>query len=395
MNYHIFPPDKFFDSYIEDVNKLHQENNNVFWVRGDRKDNMYLQTNQGVTFIGNDTDCIVGLLRTIKSSDKLFVSWYDTFIGLCILKANIQCNLFVFLMGGDFYDDPPGYHNHWLFDSETYKIVKGQFAPPIHFVRHPRNWHKTIAEIKEKRKYKKKNLDRYNEKLDTIKRIDYLVTAPNNQFEVDLIKQLYPTYRAKYVYGVFDQNVDLVLSTSFMHQHEAQSKQKILLGNSADPTNNHLDACRFIKRHLTNTDYEIYSPLAYGEKAYSTTFQTLAFDILGNSFHPLTNFMTRKKYLEFLDMMDVVIMYHNRQQAYGNIISSIMLGKPVFLKSSNPAYHTFISMGITSVYQIEELNDRKLREAVSESFEKIDTNRSIIKNVFSEEKRLSFLSQLL
>ena len=74
MNYHIITQDKFFDAYIEDIYKLHQEANNVFWVRGEKGEMPWLTSKRKVEYLGNDQTKYVDKLRTLKPEDKLFVS---------------------------------------------------------------------------------------------------------------------------------------------------------------------------------------------------------------------------------------------------------------------------------------------------------------------------------
>ncbi len=395
MNYHIIPQDKFFHSYIEDIYKLQQEDNNVFWVRGNKGDSVYFQTTRPVVYIGNECDSIVKKLRLLQPNDKLIVSWYDLFIGKCILKSNISNALYVYLMGGDFYDDPPGYHNNWLYDSRTLEIVKRIYEPKVNFLRRPRNWGKIYKEIKQKRLYKRNILNQYSKKLETIERIDHLITAPGNQSEISLIRKLYPTFKADYLYGVFDQNVDLANVLPTNNGHHENNRLKILLGNSADPTNNHIDACLFLKNRLPYKEYDFYSPLSYGNENYSNIYQKCAFKLFDNCFHPITEFMNRDKYISFLDTMDVVVMFHNRQQAYGNIITSLTLGKPVFIKKENASYRTFKSLGITSIYNVDEINNTTIFDAIINAQKDLSKNRALIADFFSEKKRLSYLSKII
>lgn len=394
MNYHIFPANIFFNSYIEDIYLLHEEKNNVFWVRGNESDNKYLKTSRPITFIGHDEERIVSLLKRLRNTDKLFISWYDIFIGKCVLKAGITCELYVYLMGGEFYDDPPGFHNKWLFDRKTTKIVNKLTSPHVVFLRKPKNWHKIVDEIIQKLNHNKKLHEQYVEKSETISRIDYLITVPHNQSEIELISKLYPTFQAKYLSGGFDQNVDLSINHTATHNIESHNTLRILLGNSSNPTNNHLDAFSLITKRL-KINYEIYAPLSYGDDNYSKIVQKYATRIWKEKFHPITQFMERSQYIEFLKTIDIVIMYHNRQQAYGNIITSLMLGKPIFMKKNNASFKTFSSIGIKSIFDIKLLNDKSVSDAILYAQKNILETRLLLIKYFSREQRLLYLSKLL
>lgn len=394
MNYHIFPQDKFFDAYIEDIYKLRQEQSNVFWVRGREGDSAHFRTEKPVVYIGDDEESIIDKLKSINPNDKLFVSWYDLFIGDCVLKSEVPNRLYVYLMGGDFYNDPMGYHNYWLYDKYTKKIVDKFQFPQINLKRKPHNWGKVIKEIRDRNKFKEQIRNQYNEKLKTIGRIDYLVTGPDNNGEVELIKKLYPSFKGKYVYGSYDQNFDLAKVVTPMESHSGDKPLRVLLGNSADPTNNHIDACKFIIKTLPQNCL-IFCPLSYGDSDYSVIFQRWAKQHLQARFYPILDFLNRKDYVELLNSMDVVIMFHNRQQAFGNIITSLCLGKPVFIKRNSPLFSLLKSMGIPDVYSIEMLNKSRISQMCESAYKNRSLTLSIIQDYYSEQARLNNLQKLI
>lgn len=394
MNYHIFPQDKFFDAYIEDIYKLHQENNNVFWVRGREGDSAYFRTKRPVEYIGSDKDTIIDRIKTLNPEDKLFVSWYDLFIGDCILKSGIPNKLYVYLMGGDFYDDPMGYHNYWLYDKYTKRIVEKFQFPQINLKRKPHNWGKVIKEIRDRNEFKKRIREQYNEKLKTIGRIDYLVTGADNNSEVELIKKLYPSFKGNYVYGSYDQNFDLAKNVIPVETYSGDRPLRVLLGNSADPTNNHIDACKLIIKRLPK-DSIIYCPLSYGNAEYSAAFQQWAKQHLQSRFCPILDFLNRKDYVERLNSMDVVIMFHNRQQAFGNIITSLCLGKPVFIKRESPLASMLKSIGVPAIYSIDMLNKRRISQICESACKDRPLTLSIIRDYYSEKARLNNIQEII
>ncbi len=395
MNYHIFPANIFFETYIEDIYNLHLEDENVFWVRGEKNGNAYLNTLRPLIYIGNDEAPIISLLHTVKPTDRLFVSWYDIFIGKCILKSQIECKLYVYLMGGDFYCDPPGYHDNWLYDRQTRKVVKRLSLAQIKIRYNPRNWHKTFNEIHTYLKNKHSITSHYNEKLETIKRIDYIITTPNNTSELNLIKKLYTTFHAQHKNGVFEQNVDLTQKIPLnLSIHQSCSSVKILLGNSATAENNHIDAYNFIKDTIHQA-YDIYVPLSYGDDNYSKILQKKTTKELGGRFHPITQYMKKQDYINLINSMDIVVMYHNRQQAYGNIITSLMLGKPVFMKKTNAAYTTLKSFGIPGLFDTNSLIDGDIDELIRSAHNNIKETQKILIDIFSKQQRIQYLLQLL
>lgn len=394
MNYHIIPQDKFFCAYIEDVYKLHQEDNNVFLVRGNRGDTNLLNTERPIKYIGSNRESIIDRLRYIKPQDRLIVSWYDIFIGECILESKITCSVYVYLMGGDFYNDPSGYHNWWLYDSCTKRIVNKLYSPAVNFKRRPHNWHKIVDEVKSKISYRRNLVDDYNRKQKTVARIDYIITSAYNDYEINMVRHLYPTFRAKYMHGSFDQNFDLVKDIPFVKTYSGHQPLRVLLGNSADPSNNHIDACEFLLKVLPK-DAIFNCPLSYGDTTYSVSFQQWAKNHLQSKFHPILDFMDREEYIKFLNSMDIVVMYHNRQQAFGNIITSLCLGKPVFIKKKSPVYPMLKSLGIPSIYSTDMMRKGDLNQICKMAFINRALTLSIIQQYYSEEVRLNDLQRII
>jgi len=107
----------------------------------------------------------------------------------------------------------------------------------------------------------------------------------------------------------------------------------ILLGNSATPTNNHLDALEKL-RPFAGDDIRIYCPLSYGDFAYGDQIAEAGKAIFGDKFIPLRDFMPFGKYLELLTEIDIAIFNNNRQQGMGNMVTLLGLGKKLFIQNS-------------------------------------------------------------
>ena len=393
MNYHIFIQDKFFNGYIEDIYELQLEHENVFWVQGNPGDQPYLTTNRPIEYLGVDKDDIIRRLLKLGPNDRLYVSWYCGIIAQAIVESGIKNPLYVYVMGGEFYADPWAWHCSWLYDKQTYaQYKKIGWIPSVKLTRkNPLHWGRVINDIKRVREWKKQSQIEYNKKQKEIARIDYLV-LPKQTCQVKFLKQLYPTLRAKHLYGLFDQNFDLACELSI--KEEVGEPYKILLGNSADPSNNHMDALTFIKKGIASK-VDIYSILSYGDANGRKWAIECGENLFGEHFHPILDYMDRKSYLDLVNSMDIVVMYHNRQQAAGNIMTALVLGKPVFMKSENVVYKMLKNLGVSTVYDIEMMKNHSIGECILEAKEKRRNTIAKIKNVYSKELRFKYLKELL
>ena len=174
---------------------------------------------------------------------------------------------------------------------------------------------------------------------------------------------------------------------------ENKNSKNILIGNSGDPSNNHLDTFDVI-HNFNLGDRLIYVPLSYGGKEnYIKNILNEGEKKFGDNFRPLINFLNRMEYNDILNTVSAGIFNHRRQQASGNIISLLWLGKKVFLREESTLYKELKSWGL-HIHSINQLNEYLLFEPLSDN--EIEQNRKILTDNFgneSVEKRyLDFLN---
>lgn len=394
MNYHIIPQDKFFNAYVEDIYKIGEEANSIIFVRGNADEYKVFQTTRPVEYLGYDERHILERLKMIKAEDKLFVSWYDTFIADIIIKSAIKCKVYAYLMGGDFYNDPPEYHDFWLYDRKTRYYIRrnqrqhGVLAYPL------RSMYKLPFYLYDSYKHSKLIKERYRHKMDTLHRLDYIVTPSYNAAEIDFIKKLYPKCHAQHAFGGFDQNVDITKGIEYEYIDKKGKPLTILLGNSGDPTNNHVDALKFLKSGRL-ADSKVFCPLSYGNNAYIDFVEKNFSTKIGSRFVALKSFMERGEYVRFLSNIDIFVFNHNRQQAFGNIITALSLGKPVFMKKQSIVFSVLMDIGIRHIYDIKELNRADLDEIRILSYRDRNETYQKISDVLSDRTRRTELRALL
>jgi hypothetical protein len=154
----------------------------------------------------------------------------------------------------------------------------------------------------------------------------------------------------------------------------------ILLGNSATPTNNHLDAMEKL-RPFAGESIRIYCPLSYGDAAYAEQIAQAGQKIFGEKFIALREFMPFEKYLELLAEIDIAVFNHNRQQGMGNITTLLGLGKVVYMRKEITSWTTLEKIGI-HIYSIEKL------DRLNKNEKGLIENTRLIAEYFSEKKLL-------
>lgn len=130
---------------------------------------------------------------------------------------------------------------------------------------------------------------------------------------------------------------------------------RILLGNSATPTNRHEEAIDLLSRFIEE-DICIIAPLSYGDTGYRDKIIKYGKEKLGAKFKPMTRFLDRDEYDCFLQTISIGIFNNNRQQGLGNINSLLLYGAKVFLSDDNPIWMDYKRLGcaVASMSEIED-----------------------------------------
>lgn len=205
-----------------------------------------------------------------------------------------------------------------------------------------------------------------------ISNIGYLVTYVHGDVEL-----------ARQWYGAKGSYISCLMYPSNLckHQRDIPKKQaavNIQVGNSADPSNNHIEIFNILEK-FKDGDIRIYVPLSYGDKNYAESIIENGYERFGEKFYPLTQFVTYEKYINFLNDVDIAIFNHRRQQAMGNTITLLGLGKTVYMRSNITSWSMFRSLDI-KIFDIDGFSLNIIDEK-----EKLN-NQLKLKEYFSEEK---------
>jgi dTDP-N-acetylfucosamine:lipid II N-acetylfucosaminyltransferase len=131
----------------------------------------------------------------------------------------------------------------------------------------------------------------------------------------------------------------------------------ILVGNSGDFTNNHLDIFEYLHR-LNLKDNKIYSFLSYGgTKEYKDKVKEVGLSYFGNNFIPIEEYLPYDKFSDIILSCGNVIMGHERQQAMGNIYMSLWNGCKLFLSETSVAYNCLKKRGYKLFTIQNDLNE--------------------------------------
>lgn len=168
---------------------------------------------------------------------------------------------------------------------------------------------------------------------------------------------------------------------------DINDKFTFMLGNSADPRNNHLDMLQALA-HLSG-DIKIYCVLSYAivDHDYVEQVKALGTKLFGDNFIALSDFMNPDDYKDLLQSIDFSCYYHNRQQAMGNIFHFLHMGKTVFIRSDTLSYCFLQERGliIQDSNSLATMTIEKLTQLKQESLNLKQKNQKIMADNFSDQ----------
>ena len=201
-----------------------------------------------------------------------------------------------------------------------------------------------------------------------LKRIDYMATVL--PYEYDLLSHL-ESFSATYFPFQYATKKNSCVDPIY------DNANKILLGNSATATNNHLDVINILReRKIWN---ECVLPCSYGKADYLEKLKHSVANIPKMRF--LDTFMPLAEYTNLLKSCRVGVFGHVRQQSIGSILLCMLQGSKVFLWKDSVAYKYFKNAGCF-IYTIEDdLTVENIEKLLSKNEREI--NQKIVIEQFS------------
>ncbi|WP_417315593.1 TDP-N-acetylfucosamine:lipid II N-acetylfucosaminyltransferase [Cycloclasticus pugetii] len=217
-----------------------------------------------------------------------------------------------------------------------------------------------------------------------IRRVGHLVTYING--DVKLAREWYGAKGVHHECLMYLSNV--IDSASFGEPIQKTQKDTlyILVGNSADPSNNHIGAFERLLPYK-NENIKIFVPLSYGSESHAGEVVRKGKDWFGEKFEPLMDFMPLHHYLIFLKSVDIAIFNHQRQQAMGNTITLLGMSKTVFMRSDVSHWQFLNGLGI-------KLNDIANLCLLPLNSDEAKKNTEIVFSYFSKATLLMQLESL-
>lgn len=344
-NLHIVNTDKFVNPYIDFIRKNFSENEHSFICIPETHANIDFKNRSDLLLIENIFD--VKFLKELYSADRIYLHslFNKKLIALLFIHPLLLKKCSWIIWGGDLY---------------SFRRNKIKFK----------------SKLKE---FMKKSI---------IKRFGTIITLVEEDYN---LAQKWYQAKGVYFHGAYINPI----SKKFLEEVPFLSKENkkvvcIQVGNSADPSNNHIQVLNRLKNY-SKEDIKIYVPLSYGDKKYSVKVIELGNELFGEKFIPITKFLTPEEYSKYLNTIDIALFNNNRQQALGNIYALLYLNKKVYIRPD-----TSMSSHFKKMFNVETHNMLDVGNVEFEEFKKedINENRSKISCVFEEEYLIGIWSNI-
>lgn len=338
---HIIPNSAFTEPFIKFINENFDKNEHVFLILGN--ENSYkIKKQDNIIFIKKNLKSLQILIKYLFHSKKIILH------GLFIRQINIILFLFPNLL------------------KKSYWVI----------------WGGDLYHYKFRRKNFKSNLYEFVRK-KVIKKMGNIIPVAS-EYDYDLAKKWYDT-KAKKHNAFYPNPIDYNYLDKLKNKEKNKDdKITIQIGNSADPMNNHIEILNLLSKHKEK-NIEIIVPLSYGNQEWAKKVIEKGNDIFGKKFNPLTDYLPPEEYGEILNSVDIAIFNHDRQQALGNILALLYLGKKVYIKNDITTWKSLNEkrLKLYNTYDLKNIDFNQIKN-IKKSV--IDKNREVIKKEYSEEK---------
>ena len=360
---HIVTDDKFIDGAI------------TLFDSDDRVDNKYV-------VIGNETS-----FKYIKSDKVVFISVNDAIdvinsFDVVILHSlpaiplrliehiDKRVKVVWFAWGYDIYEDPYNFIPISLYGPRTKRyLLPGIIKDRLFFS-------KNITK-QEVEKFKNTFLER----------VDYFSGV--FPYERELLRCYQPSFNAKgldFYYGSTNFFIPESSEESIIH-----GKKNIIIGNSGNPTGNHLDVLVTLSKIKMDGEAKLIIPLSYGgSERYKCIVEKHANRLAPNRVVCLRNYLPIDEYLGIISSCRTAIFAHERQQASDNIFLQMLYGARVFLSETSQAYDYLKKIGFC-VYALQK-DYSLINNELSD--EEVLNNRRLLSSLYSSSKLISRVKKI-
>ena len=311
MNLHIVPDNVFINKFYSNLQELNIIDNNKFVVRTNHTKLQYVKHN--LPFSKPYTRKFDALTGDTSAYEKVFIHQFTPLLYRWVALNTFQ-ELNWMVWGSDLYNLPsvniPLYEE---LTSTRYFERKGSL-------------HAVLYRLKVSLFH-----ERYRKK--AYAKVRHVLTWMGCEHEFAL--RHLSGLQAGHAFFFYENDVPYRMLDEVMLQDSPppeRSRPVYILGNSATPELNHIDAVALMDRQGVRAD--LWVPISYGDKRYAR-FLKKNLVYKGGEVRFIDEYLDFRQYLQLLNQADGLIMNNIRPQGYGNILMMMYMGKKIFLNEKN------------------------------------------------------------
>lgn len=368
---HVFDDDKFIDpaislfehvfpnqstyyviSYSKDLSFRHVKSKNIKPIYLD-EEKKYLC----LARIINQSDSKVLFIHALNRKKQKLVSFLDD-----------KITKVWFIWGYDLYNEWKPFENR-LYGKRTRSFINKNKSFRERFI------NALMYRLGLYRIHKKSRRTYLSNFYKAVQEID--ICVPVIPTEVDLVKELNENIKkASFNYVCIENVLREKIGLNVL------SEENILVGNSGNPSNNHLEVIEKLSK-LNLQERKVIVPLSYGgSEEYVKLVLSKGNEMLKGNFYPIVDFIPLENYNTLVLSCGHVIFNHIRQQAVTNIVLMGYAGAKLYLNTKGVAYKYYNSMGL-KVFRVKDVNDLNLGQVLTK--EQFNNNQKILEQIYSLE----------
>jgi len=203
--------------------------------------------------------------------------------------------------------------------------------------------------------------------------------------DAELAKEKYGSKHAVFdaVVTVFPTHYEICKLSKLKKRQSEKDLTVVQINNSADAST--LEMLDILAK-FKDENIRIKTVLSYGNRR---KFKKKIIDrgnaLFGDKFSYLDKMLSPAEYAEYLSENDALILYQNRQQGFGNIYNSLILGSKVFVKSDVLTTQYFQKNGV-EIFDSNKIKDMNFSEFCEISEEILVENAKKVADLLSEER---------
>lgn len=155
---------------------------------------------------------------------------------------------------------------------------------------------------------------------------------------------------------LYPSNAHVEFLDNLKLQKKESSVCRVLLGNSATRSNQHMQALKILER-FAGENIEIICPLSYGDRDYADEVISYGKKLFDSKFIPILNYMNVEEYSNLLNSIQVAVFNHNRQQGTGNIEIISYLEKKIYLRSDTTTWKHYVERDQCKFFDVSSIDN--------------------------------------